>query len=93
MLRMERLLLAPEEWKISRAQTPQGALCQCPAPGASRNWGILVPSGHGGSEVCWSWEGLSQRRGGSHLLPGLQGAKLMLEKLMLILSAWAWRAL
>ncbi|XDC52482.1 hypothetical protein R6Z07M_003664 [Ovis aries] len=45
MLRTERLFLAPEEWRISSAQTPQGAPCQCPPPGASRSWGVLVPSG------------------------------------------------
>ena len=65
MLRTERLLLAPEEWRISSAQTPQGAPCQRPPPGASRSWGVLVPSGYGGSEVRWNWEGLSQRRGGA----------------------------
>ena len=80
MLRMERLLLAPEKWKISRAQTPQGALCQRPAPGASRNWGVLVPSGYGGSEVCWSWEGLSRRSGGSHLLPWPPGGQAHVGK-------------
>ena len=65
MLRMERILLSPKEWRIGRAQTPQGALCQRPTPGASRSWGVLVPSGYGGSEVRWNREGLSQRRGGA----------------------------
>ena len=65
MLRTERILLAPKEWRIGRAQTPQGTPCQRPTPGASRSWGVLVPSGYGGSEVRWNWEGLSQRRGGA----------------------------
>ena len=64
MLRTERILLAPKEWRIVRAQTPC-APCQRPTPGASRSWGILVPSGYGGSEARWNWEGLSQRRGGA----------------------------
>lgn len=50
MLRTERILLAPKEWRIGRAQTPQGTPCQRPTPGASRSWGVLVPSGYGGSE-------------------------------------------
>ena len=80
MLRMKRILLYPKEWRIGRAQTPQGALCQHPTPGASRSWGVLVPSGYGGSEVRWNREGLSQRRGGAVISPGHEGSQAHLGK-------------